>query len=262
MEIRRGKIYGFIFLIFIICLAIGGFFLTKTFVKDRNSEIADSNEPIREEKNLKINKSEDYIYFQNGDTKNLTHEIVYQDIFINIDSNDAQNIMDKLNMEMEELKNSFKILSEANLSEEEQAKVIYKEDNIYKADYRKYTRYFYKDYATILIDDYSFDAVKGKEYQKSFAYTFDTLTGKLIPRKTLLDLYNLNMTKIKERVAEKLNKSQTVIEEVEQINIVETLNNLDNDDNCAVFINKSGFLSLSYLVKSAEGDYNDVIIFN
>ncbi len=263
MEIRRGKIYALIFILFIVFLALGGFFLTKELLEnDKDKSATINNSSATNVKDLRLNKNEDYIYFTSIDNKSLTHEITFQDIFINIDSSDANNVMTKLNNEMQNLKSSFQTLSEAELSEEELEKVIYKEDDIYKTSFRKYTRYFYKDYAGILIEDYNFDCFKGDIFQNSEAYTFDTITGKLLSNGDLLNLYNLSMTKVKEKIVEKLNKSQTVIDEEEQIDIAETINRLDNIENFALFINKSGFLSLSYLVKSVKGDYNDVIIFN
>ena len=45
-------------------------------------------------------------------------------------------------------------------------------------------------------------------------------------------------------------------------NIEETINRINNETNYALFINKSGFLVISYLVKTTQVDYNDVIIFN
>ncbi|MDE5539014.1 MAG: hypothetical protein K2J20_00835 [Bacilli bacterium] len=263
MEIRRGKVYGLIFISFIVLLAIGGFVLTKILVSDEAISFAseDSQEPAPKQ-DLRVNQNEDYIYFENADLKSESHEITFQDIIININSNDATDIMNKLNNEMALLKNNLKTISEQELSDEELAKIIYKEDDIYSTTYRDYTRYFYKSYASVLVDEYIFDCIQGSNYGHSISYTFDTATGKLLSYDDVLDIYNLNLIKLKEAVQEQLNKSQTVVEDIEQIDISSTINNLDNSENYALYINKSGFLVLSYLVKSAAGDYNDVIIFN
>lgn len=263
MEIRKGKIYALIFIIFIVCLAIGGFFLTNVLVKDNRNNLAlqEETKPVATP-SLKINENEDYIYYSNIDTVSTKHEITYANIFINIDSNYAKNIMRKLNNETNTLKNTLKYISNETLSEEELAKIIYKEDNIFMASYRKYSRYFYKNYASILVEDYDFSCYEGSNFKNSKSYTFNTKTGSLITYEELLASYNLNIIKIKEQIQNKLNKNQTFIDEVAQIDITSTLNNMDDSNNYALFIDKSGFLNISYLVKSVAGDYNDVIIFN
>ena len=105
MEIRRGKIYALIFILFIVFLALGGFFLTKELLKnDKDKSATINNSSAINVKDLRLNKNEDYIYFTSIDNKSLTHEITFQDIFINIDSSDANNVMTKLNNEMQNLK--------------------------------------------------------------------------------------------------------------------------------------------------------------
>ena len=63
---------------------------------------------------------------------------------------------------------------------------------------------------------------------------------------------------MKVKVQEKL----TINNQNNEIDITATLNNLDSEDNYGLFINKSGHLTLSYLVKSSQVDYNDSIVLN
>jgi len=258
MDIRNGKIYASVFMLFIVFLIIGGFILTKIVLKDSNIEESKIEEKSEDVDKLKINKSEDYIYYDNEEIISEKESIVFQNVFININSDDAEMIMNKLNNQSKDFRLSLKKISEEDLSEEELEKVIYKEDDIYKVNYSKYTRYFYKDYVSILDDNYTFDCFLGHSYKSSKAYTFDIKTGKLLTYQDLLNKYNLDMEKIKNKIKEKLERN---IDDTKEILVTETINGLDND-NYAIYIDKSGFLTISYLVKCADLNYNDVIIFN
>ncbi|MCM1052858.1 MAG: hypothetical protein NC483_02640 [Ruminococcus sp.] len=257
MDIRRGKIYALIFVLFIIFLALGGFFLTNYLTKSSKDKDSNIEEKVPEEKSLKILDNEEYIYFEDEEIKSESLDISFKKIKININSKEAGGIETKLNDEMDTLEENLKKISDMEIEDGEQEEIVYKEDDIYSAEYINYTRYFYKDYASILIDKYSFDCFSGSKYLTSSSYTFDTSTGKIITNDEILDIYSTNMTKIKMEVQEKLAKKED-----EEIDIANTLNNLDNSDNYAIYINKSGYLTLSYLVKSTKNDYNDVIIFN
>lgn len=261
-DVRSGHIYALLFIMFIGLLSIGGFFLTKMLTKNDQTENPKKEENKSIVTNLKVNKDEEYLYFTNNETLSIEHDITYQDIKININSDDAKKIETKLNNEMAELKGSVKKISEEELTEEDLAKIIYKDDDIYSAKYRKYTRYIYKDYASIYIEDYEFDCLNGPNKVNTSAYVFNTENGKLLSNSEILDIYNISIEKLKSIVKEKLDKEQIVIDEVEQIDITSTLNNLENPNNYSLYINKGGFLYLSYLVKNVKNDYNDVIILN
>ena len=194
-DIRNGKLYGMIFLFFLVCLVVGGFFLMEYFTSSPAPVKKEETREVAIEKNLKLNPSEEYIYYLNNDLKNELYGINYQDIKINIDSSSARTTEIKLNEEMALLRDSFKKLDDVTLIEEEENKISYKETGIYEAKYAKYTRYFYQNYATILKDNYSFDCFNGEKYLTSVAYVFDTKRGVLLTNADLLQLYNLNITK-------------------------------------------------------------------
>lgn len=262
-DIRNGKVYAALFVFFLVVLIVGGYFLTVKLINDEEKSVmSDSIEKTSETENYKINKEEDYIYFENVDSKSIEHEIVYQDVVVNFKSEEAQNIAETLNSEMNTLKETFKKISEQSLSAEEEEKVLYKEDDIYSATFRKYTRYFYQNYASILVEEFDFDCFNGSAYKNSQSYVFDVSSGKKLAKSELLSMYNKNLDSVKSAVKEKLEKVQTIVNEQELIDITSTLNNLDNEDSYALYINKSGFLSISYLVKTTQVDYNDVIILN
>ncbi len=299
-DIRNGKFYALTFIFFLLLLGVGGFFLTKSLTKEPLNHSNSNEEVIADTDILKLNKTADYIYFQNDDLKNSSYDINYHEIKININSSDAQNLENTLNNEMSTLKRTYTLISDADLTPEETEKIIYNDSGIYKANYIKYTRYFSKDYVSLLKENYEFDCFTGEKYLSSHAYTFDLNTGKLLNNSKLLSLFNITLDEIKNTINTRLEKKQTLItkpvieeditteeedtsnqeekknqdteeekspqeetpkeEQIEAIDILGTLKNLDNPDNYGLYIDKSGYLTISYLVKTHEIDYNDIII--
>lgn len=262
-DIRNGKIYAALFILSLVLLIVGGYFLTvKVMSEDKKTPTTiPDEETASKTETLKINKDKDFIYFENSDSKSLEHEIIYQDIVLNFQSSNT-NIIEKLNNEMNELRKTYKKISEQTITAEEEEKILYKEDDIYSATFRKYTRYFYKNYASLLVEEYDYNCFNGSTFKNSQSYVFDVSNGKTISKNELLNNYNKSIDSIKSTIKEKLEKNQTIVEEQELIDITATLNSLDNEENYALYINKSGFLCISYLVKTTQVDYNDVIILN
>lgn len=257
-DIRNGKVYAALFLFGLVLLGVGGYFVTFYLTKDSSTQVSIDNqkEVAEENKTQLIDSSLDAIYFQNIDIKSEKQGIIYQDVVININSEDAKTLEEELNDKMDTLKSSFLTISSQDL-EGEDKKIIFKDDDIYEANYFKYITYFYKNYASLLVLDYTFNCFEGSNYLGSQAYVFDVTDGKILNENEILNLYSKTKEDIKNMIKEELNKD---ILEDETILIEETLNNLDG--NYALYINKSGFLTISYLVKTQDSSYNDVIVFN
>jgi len=267
-DTRNGIVYGALFLFFIVILIVGGYVLTVKVTKEDSSDKINTNNNEKTEENVvisdkyKIDKTKEYIYFDNIDSKSLEHEIIFQDIIININSNDAKNLETKLNNDMAELRKTYKKISDQELSEEDKERILYKEDDIYSTLFKKYTKYFYKNYTSLLVDSFDYDCYNGSTYKNSISYVFDTNTGKILTKKEILNIYNKNLDNLKLKVEEALESEQTEVEGTNLIDITSTINSFDNDDNYALYINKSGFLVVSFLVKTTQIDYNDDIILN
>ena len=269
-DVRKGKVYAALFVFFIIVLIVGGYmamvYLTsgKEPQKEKTPEVKQS---------LKIDEDKDYLYFTNVDLKNEDYNIIYQDVNINLDSSEARSLENNLNNAMADLKSTYKLISEANLTEEENEKVLFTDSGIYEASYIKYTRYISPKYISLLVDYYEFNCYSGEKYLSSIAYVFDVKTGKLLSNNEVLKLYDYSLDKLKQKVRDHLQEEQKEVEEVvieeeeekivnkDLIDIDSTIKSLD-DDNYALFIDKSGFLTVSYLVKSTKVDYNDIMILN
>lgn len=257
-DIRRGKVYALIFIIFLGLLVGGGFFLTKNLTKDKpKKSMPISENSVKEEVNLKLLKDEDYVYFTNEEVISIKNEITFKNIAININSNEARLVETKLNNRSEELHGTFKKISESLLTPEEKDAIVYNEEDVYSVNYVKYGTYTYKDYASILVEDYEYDCINGKKQVGAMSYVFDITTGKLLSKADLLAKYGMTLETLKEKVNSELAK-----ETLTTIDVDGTLSLLEDTEKYALYINKSGHLVLNYLVKNAETYYNDVIVLN
>ena len=264
-DIRSGKVKAAIFLFFIVVLIVGGYIsmimLTKDTKQDKKtSKVATKNND--EKKDIKINDTEDYIYFDNIVVKNEIRDIMYQDVVFNFDSYDAKTIATFLNSEREANEKTYKTIGEVELTEEEQENILFKDSDVYEATYNKYTRYFYKDYATIVNSVFEYNCNEGSKNTGVSAYVFDTRSGSLLSKSKLMEEFDITLDKIKEIVQEKLEKEQTIIEDVPQIDIVNTISSLDDDSSYALYVNKSGYLVINYFIKGIQENKLDVIILN
>ncbi len=264
-DIRSGKVKAAIFLFFIVVLIVGGYvsmiMLTKDMEQDnKTSEVASNN--IDEKEDIKINDTEDYIYFDNIVIKNEIRDISYQDVVFNFDSYDAKTIATFLNSEREANEKTYRTISEVELTEEEQENILFKDSDVYEATYNKYTRYFYKNYATIVNSLFEYNCNDGTKNTKVSAYTFDTNTGDLLSKNRLMEDFDISLDRIKEIIQEKLEKEQTIVEDIPQIDIVNTLSSLDDDSSYALYVNKSGYLVINYFIKGIQENKLDVIILD
>ena len=72
-------------------------------------------------------------------------------------------------------------------------------------------------------------------------------------------MYDLEMTEIKSKIKTHLESKQVIDNEVEVIRIEDTINDFKN---YAFYINEYGRLYISYLVKSTQVDYNEIMEVN
>lgn len=235
---------GIIFSIIIVLIVIiGGFILMKkseNFVTKKNT----TNVIKQEKKDIRIDKDQDYIYYENKETVTDELDIEYKDVVINFQ--DTNHIMDKLNNETKELKT--KLTYDNSLQD-----AAY--NNLSYAEYKKYTIYNFDKYVSLLVDYYTFDPENIVNYQKSAAYVFDKETGHLYNNQELLQNFKLTDVDLKEKVETYLNDLNLV--NGNNILVKETV---ATSNDYALYVDKIGHLQASILVKSTENDYNEVIL--
>lgn len=247
----KNKLGFWTFFFIVAFLAIGGYFFTDYIlnIKDDDNKNQNENEKI----NYKIDKDKDYVYFQNE--KSIIDEdgaeVYYKDVIINIKG--QENITEILENENEKYQNNIKYLSDMEFLSDEL--ITYKYNNIYALTFREYKVYEYNDYVSLVIDDHNYSCFDLNTFIGTKSYVFNVSNGKLLTNEEILSLYDINMNHIINKIRENLISNQQVVEEVELIKIDETIDDL----NYSLYINEYGRLYISFLVKTTQVDYNEVM---
>jgi len=247
----KNKLGFWTFSFIVAFLAIGGYFFTDYVlnIKDDDNKNQNENEKI----NYKIDKDKDYVYFQNE--KSIIDEdgaeVYYKDVIINIKG--QENITEILENENEKYQNNIKYLSDMEFLSDEL--ITYKYNNIYALTFREYKVYEYNDYVSLVIDDHNYSCFDLNTFIGTKSYVFNVSNGKLFTNEEILSLYDINMNHIINKIRENLIGNQQVVEEVELIKIDETIDDL----NYSLYINEYGRLYISFLVKTTQVDYNEVM---
>ena len=249
----RNKLGFWAFFLIILTLLIGGYFFTKHTINNFDEKKKDAKEEVK--KDLKIDKKKDYIYFENEELISDHKEIIYKDVIINL--NTQTTLTETLKKENRLYKNTIQYISkQENLNKDI---IVYNNDDLYALNFREYKSYEYKNYVSLVINDFNYTCFADTTFQKTKSYIFNTLDGSLVSEEELLDKYNTSLDSIKKDIKEYLIENQTIVNEVELIKVDETINNFDN---YALYINEYGRLNISYLVKTNEVDYNEIMEVN
>ena len=244
MEEKNGfKIW--LFIIFLLTVIVGGYFLMEKYTNKPANKKSDRVETTNKlKKDIRLDKSHDYIYFSDRET--IIEELDLSYNKVNINFNDSNNIADKLNNRMEEIKKELTY-------DENDPSLVYK--HLKFAHYPIYSIYEYDNYLSLICDYYTFNNEILMSYKNSSIYVFDKYTGKLYTAEELLSSFKLSSNDVKTKV-------KTFITDTDLINGEETLDadgsiellSLDN-----LFVDKLGRLSISIIVKSSERDYNEIV---
>ena len=247
----KNKLGFWMFFVIVLFLAVGGYFFTD-YILNVKEEVSKNNK--KEEKiNYKIDEEKDYIYFQNE--KSIIDEddveVYYKDVIINIKG--QENITEILENENKKYQGNIKYLSDMELLSEDI--ITYNYNNIYALTFREYKVYEYNDYVSLVIDNHNYSCFDLNSFASTKSYVFDISEGKLLTNEDVLNLYDVNMNHIINKIKEKLTNDQQVVDEVELIKIDETINDL----NYSLYINEYGRLYISFLVKTTQVDYNEIM---
>ena len=250
-ENLKNKLGFWIFFIIVLTLLIGGFIFTKyTINEDKNKK---EREKIKID--LRIDKNKDYIYYINEETISESAEIYYKDVVINLSTQEV--LTESLEKENKIYKNNIKHISEMNIMTDQIIK--YNNDDLYALTFRDYKNYEYGKYVSLVVNDYNYSCFDDITFKSAKAYVFDTEDGTLLTNDDLLNKYIQNVDTIKEKVREYLNSKQTVVDDAELIKIDETIDNLGD---YTLYIDEYGHLAVSFLVKTTQVDYNEIMEVN
>ena len=227
-----------LFIIILIVIAVGGYFLIKTLpkAKDDNNSIANN-----EVKSIKIDDDKDYVYFINEEFLNKKNELKYKDIKINFNTEDASNLEKTLNEQMASIKKNVTKTSDV---EGLDLTNIDDNDDIYEAEMIDYDVVETDKYVSISVNDYIFKLETEATNSKLSYYVFDISNGKLLNTRDILNKEGKTDQEVRVKIREYISGDDNV-------DIDATLNH-----NYSISIGKNGKLIVNTLVKTSESDYN------
>ena len=234
-----------VFAIIVLIIIVGGFFLMqKSFPKENTTKVA--NKTSKKAKDIRIDKNKDYIYFENSETIAHDLDIEYKDVIFNFKN--YESIQKQLNDETKEYKDALVIdeeLEEADF------------DNVVKATYKTYEYYLYDNYISLVVNYYHFDREDLISYLDSDTYVFDKETGNRYTEDELLAKFNLTKEEVINKITNHITDQNLLTdEELDADASIEAI------DDYAIFVDRSGRLSISIVVKNDQKDYNEVIILS
>lgn len=253
LERKKDLVGGISFIIFIIVLIVGGFFLTRYLTSEKEHKKVLQNEIDK----LKIDAEKDLVYFENETEVSSDPDIVHKDIIINL--KEADTVNELLKDSMEPIRTSVKKISESQMDPNKE--VLFDEEDIYFAKERNYTVYESLNYLSVLVTDSDFSCYTGSNITKQQAYTFSLSTGKRLSNETLLGYADISIDGVKEKIKAKLEEDQKDFTDGNYILIDETINAINVND-AIIYTNKSGKIVITFVVKTNDDSYNDTIELN
>ena len=255
MEENLKNKYGFwVFFIIVFLLGVGGYFFTDYVINmdDKKTGDVSNNKEIID---YRIDKEKEYIYFTNEEVISDSDEaeIYYKDVVINLST--QEGLTNQLKKENEIYKNNIKYLDDGEYLSEEL--ITYNFNNLYSLTFREYDTYQYNDYVSLVINEHNYSCFDLITFIETKSYIFNIKNGKLMEEKEILSLYNTTIEKIKENIKIHLEEEQEIVDEVELIKIEDTINNLDG--KYSLYIDNYGNLYISFLVKTTQVDYNEIM---
>lgn len=248
--LEKSKVGFILFIIFVIIFVIGGYFLTTYFI-DSNIHIKYDKEIKEIEKeDFRIDKTKDYIYFEDRNYPISNLYMKYQNIFINISN--YKYLEEELNNSEKKLAEQIVYVSEG-IEINEGAPI--NQENIFSLKYREYETIEYKEYLSLISFDFKYD-INNLITPLSFEiYTFNKENNKLVSEEDLLNKFNISINTVTDKVKETVEAKAYVDD---KINVDETMNNLDY----VLYINKVGELEIMYLLISTSASTYDTLVIN
>ena len=253
LERRRDFVGSICFIALILVLIIGGYFATKYLTSDSQKKQIQKSASNK----IKVDSSKDFVYYENEESLSDDPDINYKDIVINIKNTDTLN--EVLKKENDEIRKSLKKISESE--KDPSREILYEKGDVFYTKERNYAVIESAKYLSILITDGEFSCYTGSTINRVKTYNFSLSSGKQISNETLLGYNNMTIDDAKQKVREKLVSDQADFGEENTIDIDNTLNSI-NLENASLYVNHSGKLLISVIVKTNQESYNDSIELN
>lgn|SRR5574344_106482 len=234
-RVEKNKTAIFFFILILLGISFGGYYL----VKNSKNHQSESKEYVKQEtvNNIKKDDSKEYVYYSNKDIISEDLDIIYEDINININSDDANNLMTKLNQNMALAKESIKYADDIENSNE-------KSHSLFSADVINYQCIETSKYLSIIVSSYSY-LVSNETVDTNFNYyVFDLATGKLLTNHDILEKENISDQDIRTKI-------RNYISNDDGVDIDATLNR-----DYYLTIAKNGKIAINFIVNSNGINYN------
>ncbi len=248
MEKLKNTLGLIILIIILLTFIFGGYFLMRYFTKNEGQK-----EVVKDDKpkiDLRIDKTKDYLYYDNMEEVLESEEIEFMDVEINISGFEDTN--NTLKSEMNTIRKSIKYGKDISNAGE----LNLNPDDIYSLEYRDYQDYSYNEFLSLLVMDYKYNVVDGSIPTNIESYVINKNTGKRMMGDELLQKYNITMDEIKDKVKNRVSDIKNLNED---ISVDDTMNNFNT---FALYINKVGKLAITYVVKTSNLSYNDNVVLS
>lgn len=245
------------FIIILLLFAIGGYFFMNYMLDDFSKKDND-NDGITELREIRIDSTKDYIYYENSE--DILHEehISREDVVINIKG--FENINEQLATELIEYDSKRVSLDNAPAEN-----TCVNEANLYSFPYREYEDSTFGDYISLVINDFTYNCTNGSRIENIKGYVIDKNTGEIITEEQLLNDFEITEEEIISQIRERLNDTQVLDGDTQVIDIEGTISDIQSGEYGTVkslSISKTGELVINFIVKSNVINYNDSIELN
>ena len=255
------NIFGMIFLTLIILVfTVGGYFFMNYMTKNVKPE-EKNKELIKEIRDLRSDKTKDYIYYENGEEILEEEEITRDEAVLNFTTLTSLNTT--LREEEKKIYQNIKYVKDVDLplTDSEGKEITYKENDegIYSLQYRNYENLKFGDFVSLVVVDFDYDILNGSVPYAVKSYVININEGKVLSEEELLNKYSLTMDNVKDKIRDRLKDTQVLGEDD---NVVIDIEGTISDLKYTLYINKQGKLAASFIVKSPQINYNDVVVLN
>lgn len=227
------------FIILVIVLGVLGYLL----INRPQEEVKETEE---EKVYKRIDDSKDFVYYTNEEVLSEEGNLVYKDIVINLDSDNARTVENKLNKDMQSIRGLYTKISD----DVDKNSIIYNYDDIYEAKMIDYNVYSSDNYLTINVVSYNFNANLGVVDEQLSYYVFDKYSGRELNNQDIMKNESLMTDKIRAVIYD-------YIKDIDNVDIDVTMNN-----EYKLTYNEFGKVVVNIIVKLGDLTYNDSIIIN
>ena len=259
MEKTRNIIGAILLLLIILTVSVGGYFAMQYFTKDNNSSNVEKKDNKKKNTDVRIDTSKDYLYYENAEEFLEEAEIEKCDVIFNFTS--QKDLNNTLHQELDNLYKNVTYIKDNPIPKG--TEYIENEKGIYSLMYRDYIDNSYGDYVSLVVLDFKFDVINASVINNIKGYVVRKSNGELLTPKQLLQEFNVTEDDIITKVKKRLDDSQVLEEGVTIIDVDSTIKSIKDNDYYkgvkTLSISKNGKLTLNFIVKTNEINYNDSV---